>query len=105
MGPGMGGIGHGDRRTGPPRPLDGASKAKRQQSERLRDLWPDIRAMILPRRGIFALGFLLMAINRLCALVLPASTKYLIDDVIGQRNIRLLAPLVGAVLAATLIQG
>ena len=42
--------------------------------------------MILPRRGIFALGFVLMVINRLCGLVLPLSTKPLIDNVIG--NVR-----------------
>ena len=30
------------------------TKPKRSQSERFRELWPDIREMILPRRGIFA---------------------------------------------------
>jgi len=80
-------------------------KPKKQGGERFRELWPDIREMIGPRRGIFALGFVLMGINRLCALVLPASTKYLIDNVVGKRQMELLGPLVGAVLAATLIQG
>src|ERR1700691_5932239 len=46
-----------------------------------------------------------MVINRLCALVLPLSTKPLIDSVIGHRQVELLAPLVGAILGATLIQG
>jgi subfamily B ATP-binding cassette protein MsbA len=58
-----------------------------------------------PRRGLLAIGFLLMAINRLSGLVLPASTKYLIDNVIGQKQIRLLTPIVLAVLTATVIQG
>lgn len=80
-------------------------KPKKKGSERLRDLWPDIREMIRPRRGILAIGFLLMIINRLSGLVLPASTKYLIDDVIGKRHISLLLPLVSAVALATLIQG
>ncbi len=61
--------------------------------------------MVLPRRKIFALGFLLMVINRLCAFVLPLSTKPLIDRVINHNQLQLLTPLVSAVLGATLIQG
>jgi ABC-type multidrug transport system fused ATPase/permease subunit len=100
-----GGHGEGGRRSRI-RSFEAApAKIKKSQSERLRELWPDIREMILPRRKIFALGFLLMMVNRLCALVLPASTKYLIDNVIGKREVQVLGPLVGAVLAATLLQG
>jgi subfamily B ATP-binding cassette protein MsbA len=50
-------------------------------------------------------GLLLMAINRLAGLVLPASTKFLVDNVIGKREIRLLGPLALAIVAATAIQG
>ena len=46
-----------------------------------------------------------MAVSRVAGLVLPASTKYLIDDVIGGRRVDLLLPLVGAVVAATVVQG
>ena len=46
-----------------------------------------------------------MVINRLSGLVLPYSTKYLIDDIIGKHRTDLLTPLVLAVLSATLIQG
>lgn len=81
------------------------TKPKRSQSERLRELWPDLREMILPRRGILALGFVLMVINRLSGMVLPFSTKYLIDDVINRGRRQMLTPLVLAVLGATLIQG
>ncbi|MBI4480980.1 MAG: ABC transporter ATP-binding protein [Acidobacteria bacterium] len=66
---------------------------------------PQIWELLRPRRGLLAAGFVLMAINRVSGLVLPASTKYLIDDVIGQRQTQLLVPLVGAVLLATVIQG
>jgi len=51
------------------------------------------------------LGLLLMVINRLSGLVLPASTKFLVDDVVGKRHLSLLYPLVGVVLVATIIQG
>src|ERR1700738_879202 len=66
---------------------------------------PHVWALIKPRRGILVLGLLLMAVNRVSGLILPASTKYLVDDVIGKHHIHLLTPIVLAVLAATVIQG
>jgi ABC-type multidrug transport system fused ATPase/permease subunit len=51
------------------------------------------------------LGFVLMLINRVSGLVLPYSTRYLIDTVMVKHHLQLLKPLVGAVLLATLIQG
>ncbi len=78
---------------------------KISQSERLKALLPDIWALVKPRRAVLLVGFVLMAINRVCGLVLPASTKYLIDDIIGKRHIQMLVPLVSAVVAATAIQG
>jgi subfamily B ATP-binding cassette protein MsbA len=47
---------------------------------------------------------LLMIINRLVGLVLPATSKYLIDDVVLQRKGELLLPLALAAGAATLVQ-
>lgn len=67
-------------------------------------VWPDIRALIHPRRGQLALGLLLIIISRVAGLVLPASTKYLVDDVLVNRRTDLLEPLILAVLAATLVQ-
>ena len=46
-----------------------------------------------------------MAINRVASLVLPYSTRFLIDTVIIRRQTQVLRPLVFAVLLATLIQG
>ena len=66
---------------------------------------PEILQLIRPRRVLLGLGLVLMVINRVSGLVLPASTKYLVDDVIGKRHFKLLYPLVGVVLLATLIQG
>ncbi len=79
--------------------------AKPGKSERLRTLLPMIWELVRPRRGALALGFGLMLINRVCGLVLPASTKFLVDDIIGKRRMEMLAPLVLAVVTATLIQG
>jgi subfamily B ATP-binding cassette protein MsbA len=66
---------------------------------------PEIWQLIRPRRGLLALGFVLMVINRVSGLVLPASTKFLVDNIIGKRQIRMLPLLVGVVASATLIQG
>lgn len=68
-------------------------------------VWPDIRALVRPRRAQLLLGLLLIVISRTAGLVLPASTKFLIDDVLANRRAELLAPLILAVLAATAVQG
>ncbi|MDQ6699479.1 MAG: ABC transporter ATP-binding protein/permease [Acidobacteriota bacterium] len=73
--------------------------------ERLKLLWPDVWALIRPRRTLLAAGLVLMVINRVSGLVLPASTKYLIDDVIGKHDASMLTPLILMVAGATAIQG
>lgn len=78
---------------------------KRPASTRLRELLPDIMELVRPRRGILLFGLALMIVNRVAGLVLPASTKYLIDDVIGKRHAELLVPLLGGVVLATVVQG
>jgi len=78
--------------------------ARGRKPERLKALLPDVWALLRPRRGLLSLALVLMAVGRVAGLVLPASTKYLIDDVIGRRNLGLLAPLVGAVVGATVVQ-
>ena len=85
-----------------------ASPTLAKSEKRKKSAWknlPDVWALIKPRRGLLALGFVLMAINRLAGLVLPASTKYLVDNVISKRQIQLLTPIVLGVLGATVIQG
>src|ERR1700690_504492 len=81
------------------------SKARGASSPQLRAVLPLVWELVRPRRWLLAAGFLLMAINRVASLVLPYSTRYLIDSVIIKRNIQLLKPLVLGVLLATIIQG
>lgn len=95
-------MGHGGRRGGMG-PAGG--KPPKSQMQQIKNVWPELREMILPRRNIIALGFLLMVVNRLSGLVLPYSTKVLIDDVIGKKQPELLTTLVLSILAATLLQG
>jgi len=68
-------------------------------------LLPDVWFLLRPRRGLLAVGFVIMAVNRVAGLVLPASTKFLIDDIIGKRHLQLLVPLLLAIVGATAVQG
>jgi len=66
--------------------------------------WREAKALLRAHRGSLILGMVLMLISRLAGLVLPASTKYLIDEVLGKRNVHLLLPLALGAGAATLVQ-
>jgi ABC-type multidrug transport system fused ATPase/permease subunit len=68
-------------------------------------VWPLLQELVRPRRKLLALGFLLMVINRVCGMVLPASSKILFDNILNKHQTGLLEPLVLAVLLATMIQG
>ena len=80
----------------------------RTKAQKFKAKWkslPDVWALIHPRRGLLILGFGLMAINRVCGLVLPASTKYFVDNVAIHHQVNLLLPIVLGVLGATIVQG
>lgn len=64
----------------------------------------EAKALVHAHRARLALGLGLMLVSRLAGLVLPASSKFLVDDVIGRGNMELLVPLATAVGVATLIQ-
>jgi subfamily B ATP-binding cassette protein MsbA len=66
--------------------------------------WREARELVWAHRRRLGLGLALMLISRLAGLVLPASSKWLIDDVIGQRRTDLLLPIALAAGAATLVQ-
>jgi subfamily B ATP-binding cassette protein MsbA len=65
--------------------------------------WAEARELVWAHRGRLALGLALMLVNRLSGLVLPATSKFLIDDVIGRGRADLLMPLAFAAGAATLV--
>ena len=67
-------------------------------------VWREARELIWARRGRIGIGLALMLVNRLSGLVLPATSKYLIDDVAGQGKGHLLVPLALVAGAATLVQ-
>jgi ABC-type multidrug transport system fused ATPase/permease subunit len=80
------------------------SKPKKSAVETWKAL-PEVWALLRPRKGVLLLGFGLMAVNRVSGLVLPASTKFLVDNVIGKRETQFLLWLILAVVGATLLQG
>src|ERR1700674_3035271 len=73
--------------------------------QRLREVLPIVWELTRPRLGPLGIGFLLMVINRVSSLVLPYSTKFLIDTVIPKHSLELLRRLVLVVLSATVLQG
>ena len=82
----------------------GAAADKKKKKKLTAAAWKETRALLAARRGRLSLGLGLMLISRAAGLVLPASSKYLIDDVIGQGKVDLLVPLALAAGAATFIQ-
>jgi subfamily B ATP-binding cassette protein MsbA len=81
-----------------------AEPEKKKKKVTLGAAWREARELIWRYRSRMAIGFLIMLINQVAGLVLPASSKFLIDNVIkgGQRH--LLLPIALAVLGATVVQ-
>jgi ABC-type multidrug transport system fused ATPase/permease subunit len=71
---------------------------------RLKDVKGEAWALIRAHRRTLGIGLGLMVVGRLAAFVLPASTKYLIDEVITNGQAELLVPIALAVLGATIVQ-
>ncbi|MEO7503075.1 MAG: ABC transporter ATP-binding protein, partial [Gemmatimonadaceae bacterium] len=66
--------------------------------------WAEARELVWQHRRSLAIGLALMLVNRLAGLVLPASSKYLIDDILAKNRADLLVPLALAAGVAVLIQ-
>jgi subfamily B ATP-binding cassette protein MsbA len=80
-----------------------SGKPKKKQVNMSR-AWAEARALMWEHRRSLTLGAVLMIINRASGLVLPGSSKYLIDDVLQQGRYDMLTPLALALGAATLVQ-
>jgi len=64
----------------------------------------EARELVHEHRRSLTIGLLLMVVNRLAGLVLPWTSKFLIDDIVGKHQARLLMPLAAIAVAATLVQ-
>jgi ATP-binding cassette, subfamily B, putative efflux pump len=66
--------------------------------------WLEARELIAEHRTSLTFGLVLMVINRASGIVLPYTSKYLIDDVIQKHRAELLLPLAAVAAVATIIQ-
>ena len=62
------------------------------------------RTIIWPRRKLVFIGLFLIVLSRLAGLVLPMASKYLIDDVIANKDLQMLKWLLIGVITAIVIQ-
>ena len=80
------------------------AEEKKKKRLNFSQAWHDARELVIAHRWRLLLGAGLMLINRPVGLVLPLSSKYLIDDVIIKKQGKWILPLALAAAAATLVQ-
>ena len=68
------------------------------------DAWREARELLWAHRRRLLIGLILMLVSRVAGLVLPASSKWLIDDVVGKGRTELLLPIALAAGFATIVQ-
>ena len=84
----------------------GAQEDSPKKKPDLKKLWPQIWALVAPRKGLLMAGMGLMVINRVAGLVLPISSKPLLDTVLSPQHPRadLLPGIIALVFSAMLVQ-
>ena len=72
----------------------------------LKKLWPQVWALVAPRKWLLLFGLVLMAINRVAGLVLPYTSKPLLDKVLTTHHPRpdLLPRIIALVFSAMVVQ-
>jgi ABC-type multidrug transport system fused ATPase/permease subunit len=101
---GMGGS-HAERS-----PRGGGARAGRAELPKrktsLKKLWPQIKALVAPRLGLLLAGMGLMVVNRVAGLVLPYTSKPLLDNVLNPAHARpdLLPKIIALVFSAMVVQ-
>ncbi|HEY6490819.1 MAG: ABC transporter ATP-binding protein [Terracidiphilus sp.] len=88
-----GGLGMGMRAERPARGK-GTRTGQDEQKRKIdmKKLWPQIRGLVVPRKGLLLVGLVLMAVNRVAGLVLPYISKPLLDKVLSPRGDAALLP-------------
>ena len=100
-------VGSGRMRTGEhisrsPARTSAREPAKKRPSASA--AWREARELVWAHRRRLGIGLALMLVSRVAGLVLPASSKWLIDDVVGNGRTELLMPIAMAAGAATIVQ-
>ncbi len=81
-----------------------ADKEKKKKKVDYKSAWAEARKIIWQSRWRLAVGSVLMLISRLAGMVLPASTKYIGDEVFTKGNYTLIKWIALAIGVSTLIQ-
>jgi ABC-type multidrug transport system fused ATPase/permease subunit len=66
--------------------------------------WKEAKELVAEHRVSLGIGFGLMIINRFSGLVLPYTSKFLVDDIIGKHRTDLLMPLAAVAILTTVFQ-
>src|SRR5580692_4558400 len=102
-----GGMGMGMRAERTPHGRSARAGQAEQPKKKIdvKKLWPQIRALVAPRKGLLVLGLCLMTVNRLAGLVMPYTSKPLLDKVLSPTgNAALLPRFIVYVFSAMLLQ-
>jgi len=103
-----GGMGMGMRAERSPhgRGGRGGSAEVPKKKPNLKKVWPEVRALIGPRKGLLIIGLCLMVVNRIAGLVLPYISKALLDKVLSpqQPHPEMLPRIIAIVFSAMLVQ-
>jgi len=80
------------------------TKARKPPLQQLKSAWPELWALIRPRRGLLLMGLLLLLVNRLSGLGLPGAAKILVDEILAKHRHDLLVPVVVGLVVLTFLQ-
>ena len=84
---------------------DGKDKVAKSPLQQFKSVWPELWALIKPRRGLLGAGLLLMLLNRVSGLALPAAVPILVDQIFPRKHEAWLLPLCLGLVVTTFIQG
>jgi len=77
---------------------------RRKRKGSLREVFVLAWSLLRSRRGLFVTGILLLFINRASGLIIPATTRFIIDDIIGHREVQKLPWIIAILLFTAAIQ-
>ena len=81
------------------------AEEKKKKKVNYSSAWKEAKEIIWKARYRLAIGSVLMLVSRLAGMVLPASTKYIGDEVFTKHRYELLKWIALAIGVSTLIQG
>ncbi len=103
-----GGIGLGARaeRTPHGRSARAGESDLARRKAKLKKVWPEVWALVAPRKGLIAVGLVLMCINRIAGLALPYTSRPLLDRVLSpiHPHPELLPRIIAIVFGAMVVQ-